>query len=331
MALSKAELYSAVESAFYESGWSCLRLSPKDEHPARYCIFRDSQRANLLIYVWNLTPGGRNRPLDEWRIQATGVARFEQASEGETLILGWHDLRRVFAGFDLKHHGERLGRSPSIQLRQAALDRAEIDGLCAHNKGSGEVAIAFRPDFLGTYATNLGALHQCAEVPGEIELLNALAHHPSTVDDADLQTVAETRRYAVAATRRSLRANDFRRRVMTAYGYSCAMCGTQLRLLEGAHILPAAHPDSTDETCNGLALCVLHHRAYDRAFVAFDAEFRIRLNESMARELEARRQDGGLQAFRDALRPILALPPDRRDRPAHRFVSVANQLRGWPI
>ncbi len=38
MALSKAELYSAVESAFYESGWSCLRLSPKDEHPARYCM-----------------------------------------------------------------------------------------------------------------------------------------------------------------------------------------------------------------------------------------------------------------------------------------------------
>ena len=109
------------------------------------------------------------------------------------------------------------------------------------------------------------------------------------------------------------------------------MCGIQLRLLDGAHILPAAHPDSTDGTDNGVALCALHHRAFDRAFITFDQEFRIHVNENMTNELQAANLGDGLEAFKDALRPELALPPDKRDRPARRFIEKANELRGWPL
>ncbi len=35
--------------------------------------------------------------------------------------------------------------------------------------------------------------------------------------------------------------------------------------------------------------------------------------------------------FKQALRPVLALPPDRRDRPYRRFVEAANALRGWEL
>lgn len=107
------------------------------------------------------------------------------------------------------------------------------------------------------------------------------------------------------------------------------MCGVQLQLLDAAHILPAAHPASTDGTNNGVALCVLHHRAFDRCLVTFDATFRTRLNE--AGVLRLTNLDGGLQAFRESLRPVLRLPADRRDRPAPRFVAAANAARGWRI
>ena len=107
------------------------------------------------------------------------------------------------------------------------------------------------------------------------------------------------------------------------------MCGIQLRLLDAAHILPAAHPDSTDGTDNGVALCALHHRAFDRTLVTFDAQFRTHVNETALTRLQQENQTAGLAEFRRALRPILALPPARRDRPASRFVDRANELRGW--
>lgn len=62
---------------------------------------------------------------------------------------------------------------------------------------------------------------------------------------------------------------NFRKRVLTAYEHQCAVCGLQLLLsgssvaLEAAHIKwhqaggPAAVP-------NGICLCVLHHKLFDR-------------------------------------------------------------------
>ena len=138
---------------------------------------------------------------------------------------------------------------------------------------------------------------------------------PDSLDDAQIsEKIDEPRRYAVVSTRRALREIDFRDRVLTAYGQRCAMCGVQLHLLDGAHILPAAHADSTDGTDNGVALCALHHRAFDGAFVTFDPDFRIRLNVGMVEELKAIEHAGGLKAFKKALRTILDLPPDKKDR-----------------
>ena len=47
--------------------------------------------------------------------------------------------------------------------------------------------------------------------------------------------------------------------------------------------------------------------------------------------LKVTKHAGGLDAFKNALRPVLALPPDKRDRPARRFVDAANELRGWSL
>ena len=65
------------------------------------------------------------------------------------------------------------------------------------------------------------------------------------------------------------RSPDFRDRILRAYEYSCAVCGFDVRLgtvpvaLEAAHIKwhQAGGPD---EERNGLALCTLHHKLFDR-------------------------------------------------------------------
>lgn len=161
-------------------------------------------------------------------------------------------------------------------------------------------------------------------------MLQQLGRGQEHVTDTQVKkTIAKPRHSAVLATKRALRASDFRSRVLVAYGHSCAMCGIQLRLLDAAHILPAAHKESTDGTDNGVALCALHHRAYDGELVTFDAEFRTHVKDAMARTLKEEGRHGGMPEFRRALRPRLALPPNKRDHPARHFIDKANEVRGW--
>lgn len=330
--LRKPELLHVVENSIRAGGWNFLLIPPAGRHPARYQIYRDNHSFRAKIYIWNLTPGGKNRSLDEWRIQITGVASFEPEIGGKTLILGWQDDMRVFAGFDYAHHMGQLGSSPSIQLREAALYDAVKHRFAPHNKGNGELAIAFRPDVLASYIENLESLHQCGKAAEEIDVLRQLGKDPNQVADEDIgKEIAEPRRFAVISTKRALREIDFRDRVLTAYGHRCAMCGVQLELLDGAHVLPVAHNDSTDGTDNGVSLCALHHRAYDRALLTFDPDYRVHFNDDTIAELKAGDRAHGLASFRKAVLPILSLLPDKRDRPARNFVMAANSLRGWDL
>jgi putative restriction endonuclease len=62
---------------------------------------------------------------------------------------------------------------------------------------------------------------------------------------------------------------NFRERILRAYEYSCAVCGFNVRLghnliaVEAAHIKwhQAGGPDSEE---NGIALCAMHHKLFDR-------------------------------------------------------------------
>ena len=55
----------------------------------------------------------------------TGVSQIELREGAKTLLLGWSDDLNVFAGFDAtKHQISMSGRSPSIQIKRDALEKA---------------------------------------------------------------------------------------------------------------------------------------------------------------------------------------------------------------
>jgi putative restriction endonuclease len=330
---SKQQLLECVEEGFRNGGWNLLYVSNPGDHPARYRVYRDENGFTVRVYVWNVSHGGGTaRAADEFRIQVTGIPNntFLPEIGCKTLILGWWENDEIFAGFDYRKHSAHLGFSPSFQVGKAALQAAVADRFAAHRKATGELVITFQPDFIGTYAQNLEALHDTGEVPAEVVLLGRIATAPAGIADSEIAAgIAQPRQYAVAETRRALRALDFSARVLGAYGHRCAMCGIQLKLLEGAHILPVPDPESTDETSNGVALCVLHHRAYDRSLVMFDQDYTIRVNEKKVAELRAANLDGGLNRFTDSLREVIQVPAENAQRPNRVFVEKANILRGW--
>jgi hypothetical protein len=51
--------------------------------------------------------------------------------------------------------------------------------------------------------------------------------------------------------------------------------------------------------------------------------------EKAVKKLQDEDRSGGLANFRKNLRPILIVPPDKKDWPAKKYVESGNALRGW--
>ena len=82
------------------------------------------------------------------------------------------------------------------------------------------------------------------------------------------------RRYAVRETRVRLHQARFRARVVPAYDSRCAICSLkELRLLDAAHIVGDLELRGEAVVRNGLSLCSIHHRAFDRDLVGVSPDY----------------------------------------------------------
>lgn len=322
---SKKQLLDVVLSAVESSGWQTLLMSEK--HPFRLRVHGAEDRGfDITVYIWNCTHGGgAARAADEYRIQLTGVVP-ELAEGATTLLLGWHDGYGVFVGFDIARHSGQASASPSIQVKEETLSHAHQNAFALHPRQNNEIAVAFRPEYFVDYALSSTALHQRGKAEKDLSLLNGLA----TLTEGQISAVGNTsRKKIVAQIARSYRAHDFRQRVLGAYGHACAFCGLQLNVVDAAHLVPVADDSSTDETSNGIALCKLHHAAYDQSLVSFDEHYRIEVSDNAVEKLRRADRSGGLDGFMKNLKAAIILPSDRRDYPDIRYVKGARRARNW--
>ena len=115
------------------------------------------------------------------------------------------------------------------------------------------------------------------------ELLNDLArfildrYFPDTLHQDILAQVG----LELDSDARLIRSPDFRDRVLRAYEYRCAVCGFNVRLGDTLVAVEAAHikwhcyggPDHEE---NGIALCSLHHKQFDRGAFTLDSSHILR-------------------------------------------------------
>lgn len=315
------------------AGWNVIFLSDIGDSPLEIRVYKDEERYDLRIYGWSVTHGGGQRSRAEYRIQVQ-VPRFAVSPGIQTLILGWWKDVEVFAGFDVRKHLGTLGDNPSIQIKRDTLQLAATNGLDAHTKDNEEIAVAFRPDFIMDYVRNLEALHNFGKSARDLRSMQALIERTNDdeefeVNDDDVAGVATTRRKAVRTIIQKVRQRNFARRVLTAYSFQCAFCSMQLDLIDAAHILPVEHDESTDLTSNGIALCALHHRAFDHAFVTFNDRYEMLVSKERIKRLETIGHDAGMKDFLTRLKPMIAVPPTRSDCPNVAYIQKANEVRGW--
>lgn len=145
--------------------------------------------------------------------------------------------------------------------------------------------------------------------PGLGILGDPLAHEYS-----DLQ-----RRYAESIVKTRLHQPVFRARVLHAYAGACTVCDLRhSELLDAAHIVPDAQERGVAHVTNGLAMCKLHHAAYDRALMAITPDYEIRIDVQLLDEIDGPMLRHGLQDMHG--RPI-RLPQNRNARPSRDLLA----------
>jgi putative restriction endonuclease len=93
------------------------------------------------------------------------------------------------------------------------------------------------------------------------------------------------RAYITRGVKQRLHQQAFREKVLRAYRYQCSLCRLRHQeLLDAAHITPDSNPEGEPVITNGIALCKLHHAAYDNFIIGVSPDYIIHVRQDVLEE-----------------------------------------------
>lgn len=156
-----------------------------------------------------------------------------------------------------------------------------------------------------------------ADVAAERDvILTGLDDDPALTEDEESFTTVERR----------ARDSAFADVVRDAYDYHCAVCGRRRETPSGGYEVEAAHiyprsENGRDDPRNGLALCKLHHWAFDTGWLALTDACAVLVADASTRT--GYREFSGLEGRR------IRLPDDDRLHPHSRYLAAHRRLTGF--
>lgn len=130
------------------------------------------------------------------------------------------------------------------------------------------------------------------------------------------------RRYLMVETKRRLHQPVFRSTVLRAYRSRCAVCSlAHNELLDAAHIVPDSSELGIASVVNGMALCKIHHAAFDAHILGIRPDFVVEIREDILMEVDGPMLKHGIQA-RHGQR-LMELPQSRREYPSTQLLESA--------
>lgn len=154
--------------------------------------------------------------------------------------------------------------------------------------------------------------HQFVIIPGAIRGL------------VDVTSPAESqlRRYVMAESKRRLHQPVFRATVMRAYETRCAVCSlAHGQLLDAAHIVPDSDEAGIPTVRNGLAMCKIHHAAYDAHIMGVSPDYVVKIRADLLDEIDGPMLQYGLKERHD--QKLMVLPSVRAQRPDRDLLSIS--------
>lgn len=143
----------------------------------------------------------------------------------------------------------------------------------------------------------------------EVERL--LKTEPQLTDDAEY-----------SERRRRARDRAFAEAVKDAYDYTCLVCGSRRESPDGGFEVEAAHiypkrEGGADDPRNGLALCRLHHWAFDAGWISVTESYEIEVAERPDRE--------GYHEFKQLAGDRLSFPGRAKLRPHEKYLRARSR------
>lgn len=130
------------------------------------------------------------------------------------------------------------------------------------------------------------------------------------------------RRYVDRVTKQRLHQPVFRSSVLRAYVRRCAVCAlAHSSLLDAAHIVPDSHELGEASVSNGLALCKLHHAAFDAGILGIRPDLVVRIRGDILEEVDGPMLTHGLQHRHNE--PLMVIPSVRSERPGQKYLEKA--------
>jgi putative restriction endonuclease len=141
------------------------------------------------------------------------------------------------------------------------------------------------------------------------------------IRDVDTPAEAQLRRYIIRETKQRLHQPVFRSTVLRAYERRCAVCSlAHPQLLDAAHIVPDSDERGEASVVNGLAMCKLHHSAYDSRLLGITPDYVVEVTPRIMAEVDGPTLLHGLQG-RHGQR-LMVLPRTRREHPSPDLLGI---------
>ena len=147
---------------------------------------------------------------------------------------------------------------------------------------------------------------------------DARAIYPQPAQDQQTFSVAEDasesrRVYITSTVRTRLHQRSFREKVIRAYQQQCSLCRLKHpELLDAAHIIPDSDPGGLPIVSNGIALCKLHHAAFDRHILGIRPDYIIEIRSEILHETDGPMLQHGIKELHAQQ---IVIPRDKQSRP----------------
>ena len=180
---------------------------------------------------------------------------------------------------EYRYRGHDPAHADNVGLRRAMATRTPLVYFYGHLAGRYHVV---KPVFIVgddpaglTFTVRADELDQRPSASGAATRLQE-----ADLDDA-------RRRYITTTVQRRLHQAAFRERVLHAYAGACALCHLRHpELLDAAHIDEDSSQHGEPLVSNGLALCKIHHAAYDTDLITVRPDYRVEVRPSVLRETD---------------------------------------------
>lgn len=326
-ALPQPVLHAKLKAALPDT---TVFASGDEIHPAELTV---PGIGELRIYLWTVSHvESQDRPFDEYKIQLI-LPNQERTVRGQlvtgdrpTFVLGYSPDFGVFVGWESRLH-EDFAFSSALQIKESTLEngrRSGWDVAAPRDVTAGtEIRVVFSPANLLHYLkVSIDADSQ--SISGRrregLFLTNTPNFDAGTLRDAVAppETLVKQLRRKLLVVR-AQRDARFGPLVREQYQSSCAVCGKQMGIIEGAHIIPASAEDGKDEIWNGVALCPNHHKLFDASTFIVLPSLTLRIDQSA---IEFLRQSGLDRGVDEELVPF-----DDRTLTSPSFFTTDDSLR----